>query len=137
MERVNTSGTFVLLILIVWPVVMSANTCVANKPVKILGALCGRVFDPTGAVVPNVQLRVLDEAGGMISDASVDARGDFLFARLAKGKYRLTTSRPWVISFGDFEITKPDATGCTHPVSVSLGIMSCEGGLSKKRPPHY
>jgi len=136
-ERVKTPGTFILLILM-WPVVMSANTCIANKPVRISGALCGRLFDPTGAVVPNVPLRVLDETGSTVLDLQADARGDFLFAHIAKGKYRLaTTTRPWVITFGDFELTKSDATTCTHPVSVYLGLMTCEGGLAKRKPPHY
>ena len=134
----KTPGTFVLLMLVVWPGVTSANTCIAPKPVRISGALCGRLFDPTGAVVPNVPLRVLDETGGMVLDVQADARGDFLFAHLAKGRYRLTTTtRPWLISFGDFELTTADAITCTRPVSVYLGITSCSGGLSKRRPPHY
>ena len=131
-------GTFLLLFFIVWPAVTSANTCVAPKPLKVSGALCGRVFDPSGAVVPNVQLRVLDETGAVVSDIQADERGDFLFTNLAKGSYRLaTTTMQWRINFGGFELRKPNAMTCTRPVSVYVGLMSCEGGLSKRRPSHY
>ena len=132
------ASTFSLLTLILWPGGVSANTCVMPGPVKISGALCGRVFDGTGAAVPNLELELLDEQGRGAAGAHADSNGDFIFPKLAKGKYRLTTtSRGWLIEGGALELKKPKRT-CEHPISVQLSTSCCcNGGISKRRPPHY
>ena len=120
------------------PVRLFANTCIEGKSVKISGAFCGRVIDPTGAPVPSVGLRVLDPSGSVVADTQTDPKGDFIFPWLAKGNYRLTTTTSgWNITFGSFEMRSAKATSCVHPASVELGIHSCEGGISNRRPPHH
>jgi hypothetical protein len=47
----------------------------APKPPKIRGALCGRLFDATGAVVPDAGLRVLGDADRIIADVQADSKG--------------------------------------------------------------
>lgn len=128
----------IILITAIRPAKLFANTCVEGKPVRITGAFCGRVFDPTGTTVAGVGLRVLDQSGSVVGDAQADAKGDFIFPPLAKGEYRLTTTaHEWHITFGGFEMRSQKATSCTRPASVLVGIMSCQGGVSKRRPPHY
>jgi putative transposase len=120
------------------PARLFANTCVEGKPARISGAFCGRVIDPTGAPVPSVGLRVLDQLGNAVADTQADPKGDFIFPQLAKGNYRLTTTtKGWNITFGSFKMRSAKATSCVHPASVELGISSCEGGISNRRPPHY
>ena len=116
-----------------------ANECIAPKPPKISGALCGRLIDATGAAVPNVMLQVLAHSDGAIADAQSDSRGDFTFPGLAKGSYRLkTTSTGWLIEFGDFEI-KNSKKSCKNPVMVRLDVACCcfGSGIIKKKPSHY
>jgi hypothetical protein len=108
-----------------------------GKPVRISGALCGRVIDSTGAIVPDAALRVVDASGKVIADAKGDSKGDFVFAEISTGRYRLTTiSEGWRIQFGAFEITGT-ASNCWKPVTVELGIISCSGGISKNKPKHF
>lgn len=117
------------------PVALRGNTCVAQKPLKHPGAVCGRVFDPAGAVVAGVDLQLLNDAGAMAGRTRADSNGYFAFALLPKGKYRLATSNPgWVITFGDIEITGPGGEKCKL-LTVTLGIHACEGGVSAKKPP--
>ena len=116
-----------------------ANECVAPKPPRISGALCGRLIDATGAAVPNVGLRVQGDSNRIVADGMADSKGDFKFARLAKGKYRLTaTSGGWLIEFGSFEI-KAASANCTDPATVRLDLACCcfGSGISKRRPSHY
>jgi hypothetical protein len=116
-----------------------ANECVAPKPVKISGALCGRLVDATGASVPDIKLEVVDGSSFMIADAQADSKGDFAFSRLPKGNYRLkATSNNWLIEFGDFEIKSPRGS-CTKPVTVRLDTSCCcfGSGIINRRPLGY
>jgi protocatechuate 3,4-dioxygenase beta subunit len=111
---VRASALFILLILIAFAATgVQANTCIEGKPVKISGILCGRVFDPTGAPVPDVELRLLDEAGSVAAEVRADSKGNFAFSALPTAKYRLTTTTPgWTISFGAIEISGRKGTIC-------------------------
>jgi len=125
-----------------WPADLVSNSCFATKPVKISGALCGRVFDPTEAIVPGAALRVVDESGKIIAEAKADSKGDFVFPNLSIGRYRLNTTSDtaaagWRITYGGFEITGKNTSSCTKPVTLLLGVMACEGGIWKKRPKNY
>jgi hypothetical protein len=116
---------------------VEASTCVDERPVKISGIFCGRAFDPTGEPVADVALRLLDAAGSVAAEVHTDSKGDFVFSPLPNAKYRLTTVSPgWVITFGAIEISGGQKTVCRRPVSVTLGLRSCEGGISRKRPLH-
>jgi hypothetical protein len=129
----------VVLAIISWPIVAQGNECTAPKPVKISGALCGRLFDATGAVVPNVGLRVVKDSDRMVADVQADSKGDFVFPALDKGKYRLKATSPgWLIEFGEFEINSSKAT-CTTPVTVRVDVSCCcnGSGIINKRPRHY
>ncbi len=127
-------GIIVAVVLAFWPLGTEANEYVTPKPPKI-GALCGRLFDSTTATVPNVSLRVLDQSGNRVADATSDSTGDFIFPALKKGTYRLTSAtRRWIVEFGDFRVRR-EAAECKQPVSVYLSIgCCCNGGLVKKTP---
>lgn len=115
------------------------NECVAPKPPKIRGALCGRLFDATGAAVPNVALRILGDSDRVVADVQADSRGDFIFPNLAKDGYRLkANSSGWLIEFGQFKIAEAKPV-CTNPVTVRLDLACCcfGSGIFKKRPRHY
>jgi hypothetical protein len=130
---------FVVAVSVISSCPSTANECIAPKPPRISGPLCGRLIDASGAAIPNIGLRVLGESDRMIADVQADSRGDFIFPNLAKGRYRLkTTSPPWLIEFGEFEIKRAKKT-CTNPVTVRLDFSCCcfGSGIIKKRPRNY
>jgi hypothetical protein len=134
---VKRLASILLLACFIFPTELLSNTCIKGKPVRISGALCGRIIDPTGAIVPDAVLRVVDDSGNVIADAKVDSKGDFIFPTLSTGRHRLTTiSEGWRIQFGGFEITHP-ASSCRRPVTVELGVISCSGMIVNRRPKHY
>lgn len=117
---------------------VKANTCIDEKPVKIPGIFCGRVFDPTGAAVADMDLRLLDAAGSIAAEIRTDSKGDFAFSTLSSAKYRLTPASPgWNITFGAIEISGSQKAVCRMPISVTLGLRSCEGGINRKWPPRW
>jgi hypothetical protein len=124
-------------LLILFPVPLLCNTCIDGKPVRISGLLCGNVIDPTGASVSDAALRVVDDSGKVVADAKADSKGDLIFPGISTGRYRLTTtSEGWRIQFGRFEVIRA-ASSCRRPVTVELGVISCSGTISKKRPKHF
>jgi hypothetical protein len=127
---VRASALFILLFLIALAATgVQANTCIEGKPIEISGILCGRVFDPTGASVPDVELRLLDEAGSVAAEVRADSKGNFAFSALPTAQYRLTTTTPgWAISFGAIEISGRKGTICKQPVTVIPGLSRVRAG---------
>ncbi len=126
-----------LTIFMMLPADLLCNTCIEAKSVRISGRLCGRVIDPTGAIVSDAALRVIDNSGKVVADTKADSKGDFIVPAILAGRYRLTTtSEGWRIQFGGFEITRTSSS-CRKPVTVELGIISCSGGISKSRPKNF
>jgi hypothetical protein len=114
---------------------LGASTCVAPKPLRVAGAVCGKVFDVTGALVPNAELFMVDASGAVISRVHSDSNADFAFPSLAKGTYKVTSDAPWHISFGTIQVTNSKETlACKRPVYVYLGVGDCSGGVSKSKP---
>jgi Carboxypeptidase regulatory-like domain len=121
-----------------WSAGLWANTCVALPPPKISGPLCGRVADPSGSAVPDIELLMLDTAGSVVARTRADSQGDFRFPPVAKGKYRVTTTAEGFQNYiGAIEITSDKKKTCRWPVSAVLALSSCSGGISKDQPPHF
>jgi Carboxypeptidase regulatory-like domain len=101
--------------------------------------LCGRVIDPSGTAVPDVELRMLDKAESVVAQTRADSQGDFRFPPVAGGRYRVTTTAEGFSSYiGEIEITGDKKKTCKRPVTAVLALNSCVGGgISKDRPPHY
>ena len=114
---------------------LGASTCVAPKPLRVAGAVCGKVFDVTGALVPNAELFMVDASGAVISRVHSDSNADFAFPSLAKGTYKVTSDAPWHISFGTVQVTNSKETlACKRPVYVYLGVGDCSGWVSRSKP---
>ena len=54
------------------------------------GAILGRVTDPSGAIVPKVQIRVINVETGVAVDAATNEDGNYQLSFLPPGAYRLT-----------------------------------------------
>ena len=124
-----------LILVTLWAKDFHASTCVAPKPLKISGTVCGKVFDVTGALVPNAELLLVDDNAALISRVRADSNADFAFPLVPEGKYRMDTVAPYRISFGTIQITSAKQTRvCKRPVFVYLGVGDCSGGVSRSKP---
>jgi hypothetical protein len=111
------------------------NTCIAGKPTKIVGSLCGRVIDPTGAFVPGLELIASDsKTNAKVWRGQSDDAGNFWSSKLPAGQYTLTTSKPgWRSYIGQFVISRAGDGRCQQPVAAGVAVGSCEGGVSKQK----
>jgi hypothetical protein len=56
------------------------------------GGLTGVVTDPSGAIVPNADVRIKDDAKGITNSTKTDQDGVYRFFFLAPGEYTLTVT---------------------------------------------
>ncbi|HXA07628.1 MAG TPA: TonB-dependent receptor, partial [Bryobacteraceae bacterium] len=54
------------------------------------GSVTGLVTDPSGAVVPNVQVRLVDEDKGFSFSATSDSAGRYVFRQVPPGSYKIS-----------------------------------------------
>src|SRR5260370_28035191 len=67
----------------------------AVKPVAgqvLYGSVIGTVTDPSGAVIPNVQLTLTGKDTGVSKETSTDGSGRYSFVDLLPGRYDLKAS---------------------------------------------
>jgi len=58
------------------------------------GRLSGQVTDASGAVVPNANVRLLDDTGKLVGTTNSDSSGNYSFSSLPTGQYRLELQSP-------------------------------------------
>ena len=59
-----------------------------------IGGLSGVVTDPSGGVVPNVDIKVYSDSGGLVANANTDGQGRYELGDLPAGNYRVVFSSP-------------------------------------------
>ncbi|MBV9302651.1 MAG: TonB-dependent receptor [Acidobacteriaceae bacterium] len=57
------------------------------------GALAGTIFDPSGALVPGAQVKVVNESTGEIRTTVSQANGNYVVPLLPPGSYRVETTK--------------------------------------------
>src|SRR5438445_7880235 len=57
------------------------------------GRLAGTVTDPSGAVVPGANVRLLDENNGVIAQTITESNGQYTFSGVSAGNYRVEVER--------------------------------------------
>jgi hypothetical protein len=60
--------------------------------VRIVGAISGTVTDPSGAAVPNAEVKLKDAGTGNVRTAAANTDGGFSFPDLSFGTYEITVS---------------------------------------------
>ena len=74
-------------LLVSWLELFLSAAVLASGPT---GTITGTVTDPSGAVVPNARITVINEATNAVRDADSNGDGDFTVALLPPGRYRVT-----------------------------------------------
>ena len=72
--------------LVIWCLLVPAAFAVSS--------LSGSLTDPAGSVVPGATIRLLGSSDFTISETLTDNQGQFYFANLTTGKYRITAESP-------------------------------------------
>jgi hypothetical protein len=87
---------------------------------QISAALEGRVLDPTSAAVPNARIVLTQNSTNIHATTTSTAAGDFAFAQLVPGTYRLEVTAP-----GFQKLIRPTLTvqiGSTTSVNLTLTV---------------
>lgn len=79
-----------LLVALLMAFVLCCNP--AFPQVKVTGEVAGTVVDPSAAIIPNAELKLLDLASGATQSATSNREGGFAFSNLRPGTYQLTVS---------------------------------------------
>ncbi len=89
--------------------------------VRIVGAISGKIQDPTGAVVPGATVTLKDDATGITRQAVASAEGTFTFPDLAHGEYTVTVSAPGFQQAVVAHITVAASQTTDVPISLHVG----------------
>jgi hypothetical protein len=71
------------------------------KADELYGRVRGIVSDPTGAVLPGVELKLTNVGTGISAELASDGDGSFMFVNLKPGEYKLTATKA---SFKTFQV---------------------------------
>jgi hypothetical protein len=74
--------------------VLAVSVFCASAFGQVSAALRGRVFDPSGAAVPNAQIELVETATNVHQQTVTSASGDYAFANLNPGTYKVDATAP-------------------------------------------
>ena len=92
------------------------------------GKLSGPVTDPTGATVPNADVKLTNQATGLVRDVQTTDSGLYNFPLLPPGSYRIEVSR------SGFKTAERGGVIVNVAESESLPIQLAIGAASKSVP---
>ena len=107
----------------VWPIAAAfVFISLAEQTVQAqgLGTIVGTVTDPSGAVVPNAKVNLVDEGTLASRTASSDAQGYYVFPSLRPSTYSLTVEQPGFAAFNRKGIVLQADQSATVNVSLTV-----------------
>ncbi|HEX8816291.1 MAG TPA: carboxypeptidase regulatory-like domain-containing protein [Terriglobales bacterium] len=78
---------------IVAPVILALSLSLYTAAQQTLGGITGTVTDPSGSVLPDVQVTAVADQTGLTRSVKTDGNGSYLLANLPIGNYTLTFTR--------------------------------------------
>lgn len=97
----------------------------------ITGAISGRVQDPSGAVIPNATIQVVDQATGVTARTTRSgSNGDFSAPLLMPGGYRLTATAPGFATATAEGIQVKVTETTSVVVTLRIGVVKQEVSVS-------
>ncbi|MGA8271815.1 MAG: carboxypeptidase-like regulatory domain-containing protein [Candidatus Sulfotelmatobacter sp.] len=115
-------------------VLLQADSCVKfhkRAPVK---AVCGRVTNPLGEKLSDVELTVTGETDSVLFTTKSDSAGSFRFRLVPKGDYTLHVE-PRLGYIGiqrEIRVTKSNEEKYSRKIDITLGTSSCTTGTEVK-----
>ena len=88
------------------------------------GSLGGTIEDPAGAVVPGATVTVQNEGTGLTRTVTSQANGEFLFAALPIGNYRLTVAKSGFTTYAQTGIVIGVNQAATQTVKLTVGAVT-------------
>ena len=98
--------------------------CCAAAFAQEVGQISGTVSDPSGAVIPDVEVTVTHIDTGLKRTATSDARGLFLIPNLPLGPYNLQASKAGFQTFVRPGVVLQVGTNPEIPVNLRVGDVS-------------
>ena len=91
----------------------------------VSGDIVGTVLDPTGAVIPNVSVNVVNTSTGLKMTTQTNTSGQYRFVNLPIGIYEISTS---ATGYGVTTVKAPVELNRTNTVQLTLhvGTVSTE-----------
>src|SRR5215469_13028641 len=83
--------------------------------------LGGSITDPTGAAVPGADVTLTNTATGAALKTTSNERGDYAFAQIPGGQYRVTITKTGFRSATVDSITMEPGVPATVPVKLEIG----------------
>ncbi|MGH9340829.1 MAG: TonB-dependent receptor domain-containing protein [Acidobacteriota bacterium] len=90
----------------------------------ITGAVSGNVSDTTGAVMPGVDVKLVNVHTGDVRTTTSNELGDFLFLQLPLGTYRIEASLPGFKTFRREGIIVETGRSLAVPVQMEVGEIT-------------
>jgi Carboxypeptidase regulatory-like domain/TonB dependent receptor len=98
-----------------------------GQAAAVNGQIEGTISDPSGALVPNVKVEIVNDNTGYKRAATTDASGFYRFSTLPLGSYTLTTD---VTGFGAARLTDIIlSAGQTATVNIPLALAATERSI--------
>lgn len=110
-----------------------ALSAAAQIPTAATGTVSGTVSDPTGAVVPGVEVQLLDVSTSLGRTLQTDAGGHYAFVSVTPGVYRLTATmqgfRQAVLPELKVEVGKAYTLNLTLEVGAIAQVVEVTAGV--------
>jgi len=107
---------------VLWALVMGFVFVHSMQSQTFRGAINGNVTDPTGAVVPNAQVKATETATGIEHSTVTTSVGQFSFQDVPLGLYRINVTAP---GFARFTADKVEVTaGKIYSLPIKLSVSS-------------
>jgi hypothetical protein len=103
-------------------------------PAQSTPTLIGRVFDPSGNVVPGAQIILKDEATGELQTTRTNEIGHYLFAGLLVGTYRISVNASGFRVFTVENLTLEVGRTVLQDFKLTLGDSSEQLTVSSHQP---
>lgn len=103
-KKIKITQTLCALLL---PLLVISGPALAQA---VFGNITGMVTDPSGAVIPDVVISILDSERGISYEAKTNSSGNFTQTHLISGRYEVRVSAPGFVAFTKEVIVQVDVT---------------------------